>query len=154
MGKKIPFWEKNPIFLGKGQNFLRIFSSAYLSWKWEFLNFEKTSEIRENRRIQFYSFPQDFKISDATKKSCMYFYTSMLACWVYCITPGTNVVRNYIFENSEKYPKWLKLRGRGGQNHLGSNFFHEKSKTGRYRYNMIMLLYQLKIDVSACLMAW
>ena len=118
---------KKSDFLGKGQNFLRIFSSAYLSWKWEFLNFEKTSEIRENRRIQFYSFPQDFKISDATKKSCMYFYTSMLACWVYCITPGTNVVRNYIFENSEKYPKWLKLRGRGGQNHLGSKLFFMKN---------------------------
>ena len=32
------------------------------------LNSKKTFEIRENRRIRFYPFPQDLKTFDATKK--------------------------------------------------------------------------------------
>ena len=38
-------------------------------------NFKKTSEICENRRIRFYTFPQVLKTFDATKKY-QYYYMS------------------------------------------------------------------------------
>ena len=98
---------------------------TYFSWKWEFLNFEKTSEIRENRRIQFYPFPQDLKTYDATKKIM---HAQKCMC---CITPGT------------KYLKWLKLTGRCGQNHFMSKHFSWKIQDGE-----VQVLY-VYVNISA-----
>ena len=94
--------------------------------------------------FNFTHFHRIWKLSMQQKNhACAKMYVWHLYAGMLSITPGTDVVRNIILENNEKYLKWLKLRWRGGQNHFVSKHFSWKIQDGE-----IQVLY-VYVNISA-----